>query len=114
MQKFTRLMKRFPTIRFVLVMGPPAGSSGTSGKWISPRPWWRLTATKNLLIEVMFPITWGGKWDYPYPEAQQLIRGMRDMFGAAKLVWGLRHAERRTASAPTNRAWTMCAAIASF
>ena len=36
----------------------------------------------------MFPITWGGVWDYPYPEAQSLIRGMRDMFGADKLVWG--------------------------
>ena len=42
----------------------------------------------NLQLEVMFPITWGGVWDYPYPEAQQLIRGMRDLFGAAKLVWG--------------------------
>ena len=28
----------------------------------------------NLLIEMMFPITWGGVWDYPYPEAQALIR----------------------------------------
>ena len=36
----------------------------------------------------MFPISWGGVWDYPYPEAQQLIRGMRDLFGASKLVWG--------------------------
>ncbi len=42
----------------------------------------------NLQMEVMFPITWGGRWDYPYPEAQELIRGMRDLFGAGKLVWG--------------------------
>ena len=41
-----------------------------------------------LLLEVMFPISWGGVWDYPYPEAQELIRGMRDRFGAGKLVWG--------------------------
>ena len=34
------------------------------------------------------PITWGGVWDYPYPEAQALIRQMRDLFGARKLVWG--------------------------
>ena len=39
------------------------------------------------MLEVMFPISWG-VWDYPYPEAQQLIRGMRDLFGASKLVWG--------------------------
>ena len=33
-------------------------------------------------------VSWGGVWDYPYPEAQQLIRGMRDIFGASKLLWG--------------------------
>jgi hypothetical protein len=42
----------------------------------------------------MFPISWGGVWDYPYPEAQELIRGMRDLFGASKLV-GVGHAECR-------------------
>ena len=42
----------------------------------------------NLLIEVMFPITWGGVWDYPYPEAQELIYHMRDLFSASRLVWG--------------------------
>jgi len=36
----------------------------------------------------MFPITWGGVWEYPYTEAQSLIRQMRNMFGADKLIWG--------------------------
>jgi len=36
----------------------------------------------------MFPITWGGVWDYPYPEAQALVKDMRDTFGASKLIWG--------------------------
>jgi predicted TIM-barrel fold metal-dependent hydrolase len=36
----------------------------------------------------MFPNTWGGAWEYPYPEAPSLIQGMRDQFGADKLVWG--------------------------
>jgi predicted TIM-barrel fold metal-dependent hydrolase len=36
----------------------------------------------------MFPITWGGVWEYPYPEAQALISQMRGLFGASKLVWG--------------------------
>ena len=88
MQKFTALMKRFPTIRFVLVMGPPVGFFGKSGQWEFPEPVLEAYRNENLLIEVMFPITWGGKWDYPYPEAQRLIHGMRDTFGAGKLVWG--------------------------
>jgi predicted TIM-barrel fold metal-dependent hydrolase len=88
MQKFTALMKRFPTIRFVLVMGPPVGFFGKGGQWEFPEAVLEAYRNENLLIEVMFPITWGGKWDYPYPEAQRLIHGMRDMFGAGKLVWG--------------------------
>ena len=35
-----------------------------------------------------FLITWGGLWDYPYPEARDLIRDLRDRYGAGKLVWG--------------------------
>src|SRR5262249_1138006 len=42
----------------------------------------------NLWLEVMFPITWGGVWEYPYVEAQVLIRDARDTFGASKLIWG--------------------------
>jgi predicted TIM-barrel fold metal-dependent hydrolase len=83
-----RVMQRHPDLRFVLVMGPPVAHFGSSGKWDFPAD--VLTAYKrdNLLIEIMFPITWGGVWDYPYPEAQELTRQMRDLFGAAKLVWG--------------------------
>jgi predicted TIM-barrel fold metal-dependent hydrolase len=83
-----RLMQRHRTLRFVLVMGPPVAQFAGTGKWDFPPE--VLTAYKrdNLLIEIMFPITWGGVWEYPYPEAQELIRHMRDLFGAAKLVWG--------------------------
>lgn len=88
MQKFSALMRRYPSIRFVLVMGPPVGFFGRSGAWEFPEPVLEAYRNDNLLIEVMFPITWGGHWDYPYPEAQALIRGMRDVFGAGKLVWG--------------------------
>ena len=83
-----QVMDRYKSIRWVLVMGPPAGLYGMSGKWNFPDEVMEAYRHPNLLIEVMFPITWGGKWDYPYPEAQALIRGMRDLFGASKLVWG--------------------------
>ena len=82
------LLVRYPTHRFLLVMGPPAGYFAASGRWeFAAEP---LTVYKrdNLQMEIMFPISWGGVWDYPYPEAQQLIRGMRDIFGASKLLWG--------------------------
>jgi predicted TIM-barrel fold metal-dependent hydrolase len=83
-----RLMQRYPAMRFVLVMGPPVGHFAGSGKWDFPPEVLAAYKRDNLLIEIMFPITWGGVWEYPYPEAQELIRHMRDLFGAAKLVWG--------------------------
>ena len=70
-----RLLGRHPTHRFLLVMGPPVGHFGMSGAWEFPDEVLATYKRDNLQIEVMFPISWGGVWDYPYPEAQQLIRG---------------------------------------
>ena len=82
------LLVRYPSTRFLLVMGPPVGHFGSSGSWEFPNEVINTYKRDNLQIEVMFPISWGGVWDYPYPQAQELIRGMRDLFGASKLIWG--------------------------
>jgi predicted TIM-barrel fold metal-dependent hydrolase len=83
-----RLMARYPALSFVLVMGPPVAHFAGSRGWGFPPEVLAVYRRENLLIEIMFPITWGGAWEYPFVEAQELIRGMRDLFGAGKLVWG--------------------------
>ncbi len=83
-----RLLVRHPTHRFLLVMGPPVGHFAATGAWEFPPEVLATYQRDNLQLEIMFPITWGGAWDYPYPEAQALIRGLRDRFGAGKLLWG--------------------------
>ena len=82
------LLLRYPGHRFLLVMGPPVANFAASGRWEFPPEALTVYKRDNLQIEIMFPISWGGIWDYPYPEAQQLIRGLRDTFGASKLLWG--------------------------
>jgi predicted TIM-barrel fold metal-dependent hydrolase len=82
------LLHRLRTTRFLLVMGPPVGHFAPRGTWEIPEDAMATYRRDNLLLEIMFPISWGGVWDYPYPEAQALIRELRDTFGAAKLVWG--------------------------
>jgi len=82
------LMDRYRNIRWVLVMGPSVSYFGTGGVWDFPEEVTAVLKHDNLWIEVMFPITWGGVWDYPYPQAQRLIQDMRDRFGAGKLIWG--------------------------
>jgi predicted TIM-barrel fold metal-dependent hydrolase len=42
----------------------------------------------NVLLEMCFPITWGGPWDYPYSKARDLIHELRDRYGADKMGRG--------------------------
>jgi predicted TIM-barrel fold metal-dependent hydrolase len=82
------LLTRFPHVRWLLVMGPPVQFYAKNGKWQFPEEVARTYARENLQVEIMFPITWGGIWDYPYPEAQALIKDFRNRYGAHKLIWG--------------------------
>jgi predicted TIM-barrel fold metal-dependent hydrolase len=86
--RLDRLLTRFPQLRWLLVMGPPVRFFAPAGEWRFPDAVARTLGRDNLQLEVCFPIVWGGVWDYPYPEAQALIRGLRDRVGAAKLIWG--------------------------
>jgi predicted TIM-barrel fold metal-dependent hydrolase len=83
-----RQLARHPGLKCHLAMGPPAAAFAANGRWEIPQEALAVYRRDNMVIEVMFPISWGGRWDYPYPEAQALIRGLRDLLGADRLVWG--------------------------
>jgi hypothetical protein len=82
MVRLHALMRRYRNIRWVLVMGPPVAAFGQSGRWEFPDQVLAAYRHESLLVEVMFPITWGGVWDYPYSEAQRLIADLRDIVGS--------------------------------
>jgi predicted TIM-barrel fold metal-dependent hydrolase len=88
MVRLEKLLTRFPAMRWLLVMGPPVQFFARHGTWQFPDEVAKTYGHENLQIEIMFPITWGGSWDYPYAEAQALIKDLRDRYGARKLVWG--------------------------
>jgi predicted TIM-barrel fold metal-dependent hydrolase len=83
-----RVLERFPRIKTHLAMGIPAQFYGKGDRWEIPDAVNAVYKRDNFLIEIMFPITWGGRWDYPYKEAWPLIRDLRERFGAEKLIWG--------------------------
>ena len=83
-----RQLRRYPSVKCHLAMGPPVGFFAKNGRWEFPPEALEVYRHETMVIEVMFPITWGGVWDYPYPEAQALLRDMRDQFGADRLIWG--------------------------
>jgi predicted TIM-barrel fold metal-dependent hydrolase len=88
MGRLGRLMGRFPRLRWLMVMTPPVQYFPRDGRWDFPEQAAAVYGRENVRLEMCYPISWGGVWDYPFPEARALIRGLRDRYGADKLVWG--------------------------
>ncbi len=88
MRRFAGLLDRFPRIRWLLVMTPPAQFFAVDGSWTFAEEAEAVYRRDNVMLEICYPISWGGRWDYPYPEAQKLILELRNLFGAERLVWG--------------------------
>ena len=42
----------------------------------------------NIHLELLFPIMNGGRWEYPYPQAQEIIKQLYAEIGADKIMWG--------------------------
>jgi predicted TIM-barrel fold metal-dependent hydrolase len=83
-----RVLRRHRDIRCHLAMSPPAGYFARGGHYEFPPEALDVYRLESMVHEIMFPITYGGVWDYPYPEAQVLIQDMRDKLGAERLMWG--------------------------
>jgi predicted TIM-barrel fold metal-dependent hydrolase len=88
LRQLDRLLTRFTGTRWLLVMGPPAGYFSRDGHWDFPDPVDTVLRRENLSVEILFPISAGHIWEYPYHEAQELIHEFRDTYGAEKMIWG--------------------------
>lgn len=84
----SRVLDRYPGITCHLAMGVPVQFFGAGERWDIPDEVLAVYRRDNFFTEIMFPITWGGRWDYPYRESWPLIRHLRDQVGADKLLWG--------------------------
>jgi predicted TIM-barrel fold metal-dependent hydrolase len=81
--------ERYPGVRTVLVHGlPDAQFMDEGGRLRATDTLRSLVASFPVHAEILFPIKWGGRWDYPYPRAQDLIPQYLDLFGPERLVWG--------------------------
>ena len=83
-----RVLARHPRLRLHLAMSPPVAYFAQDGRYEFPEELLAVYRHECMVLEVVFPITYGGVWDYPYPEAQELIESLRDQLGADRLIWG--------------------------
>lgn len=59
-----------------------------AGRVVIPDEFWTTLEADNIFLELLFPVMQGNRWDYPFPEAQALIREFHRRLGASKLLWG--------------------------
>jgi predicted TIM-barrel fold metal-dependent hydrolase len=89
MQHLARIVERFPGIRHVLVHGVPSALYADEADRLHlPPPLERLLHEAPVWAEILYPIAWGGRHEYPYPRAHLHIRQLLDSFGAARFMWG--------------------------
>ena len=88
MRALAQILDRHRGIICHLAMGIPIQFFGGKTGWDLPDELERLYARDEVYMELTIPITWGGRWDYPYREAHPLIEDSRNRFGAEKLLWG--------------------------
>ena len=83
-----RVLSRRRNIRCQLAMSVPPQYFAVNGHYDLPDEALAVYRNDRVWVELMYPITWGGRWSYPYREAWPLIQDLRDTLGASSLLWG--------------------------
>jgi predicted TIM-barrel fold metal-dependent hydrolase len=89
MRRLRRVMDRHPSLRHVLVHGVPTSLYADSSDRIAwPAEISEVLDRYPVWTEVLYPIQWGGKMDYPYPRTKAHVKQIYERFGADRLIWG--------------------------
>jgi predicted TIM-barrel fold metal-dependent hydrolase len=84
-----KILERHPTITSVLVHGLPTSRYADDQECLTlPPVAQRMLTEMPVSAELLYPISWGGRFEYPYPKAMLHFRQLVDRFGAGRFVWG--------------------------
>jgi predicted TIM-barrel fold metal-dependent hydrolase len=85
---FGRWRRRYPEIPLMLPHGIPLFRFMENGEVRIPPEVWKVLADSNALVEILIPIFQGAIWEYPYVEAQPVVRQYYERLGPDRLGWG--------------------------
>ncbi|SED90561.1 Predicted metal-dependent hydrolase, TIM-barrel fold [Rhizobiales bacterium GAS188] len=89
MRHLARIVERHPQIRHVLVHGVPTALYADEQDRLQLPPILRhLLSQAPVSAEILYPIAWGGRMEYPYARALTHIRALIDAFGPERFLWG--------------------------
>jgi predicted TIM-barrel fold metal-dependent hydrolase len=89
MRHLSRIVEKHPGIRHHLVHGiPTALYADAAGRLELPDIIIELLSKGPVSAEILYPIGWGGRHDYPYAAAVKQAAQLVGRFGAARFLWG--------------------------
>ena len=83
-----RWMDRYPDLTVVLTHGLPWGSFLEGDRIVLPEAIWKIFENPQCHLQLLFPIGLGGRWEYPWLEAEPTIRECVQRIGADRLIYG--------------------------
>ena len=88
LENFGKWRNRYPDIPVILPHGIPLYRFIEGGEVTIPSRVWNILYGSEAMVELLIPIFQGSIWEYPYFEAQDVIRQYYENLGPAMLVWG--------------------------
>jgi predicted TIM-barrel fold metal-dependent hydrolase len=84
----TRWMDRYPGLTTVITHGLPWLSHVEDDRIRLPEAVWDVFEAPQCNLHLLFPISLGGVWDYPWKQTESTVRECVDRIGADRLIWG--------------------------
>lgn len=89
MRHLAAIVEAYPGIRHVLVHGVPTALYADDRDVITlPDILDRLMKGGAVNAEILYPIGWGGKMEYPYPRAVAHAKQLIETYGVGRFMWG--------------------------
>ena len=88
LRAFSRWLERYHDVPVVFTHGLPLFRFMENGSISIPDEAWKAFDSPNVIAEVLIPIFQGAIWEYPYVEAQPIVREYYERMGADRLAWG--------------------------
>jgi len=88
MNGWFKILEKYPSLTIVVTLGLPLQLGFKEDKPFIPEIIKRLVTEYKVYLEIAYPISIGRNYEYPYMEAQQLIRHLYNTLGANRLIWG--------------------------
>ena len=81
-------MNQYPGLNVVVTHGLPWTVGLENGKINFPEEIWDIFKSPNCHLQLVIPIQMGGMWEYPWKEAEPIIKLAVERIGANRLIWG--------------------------